>query len=250
MGSMTQSADADTPTLERLGGGVFVRQEIDNIGWVLLGDEVLVVDALERPELEEEVFRLIRDTAGDRKVRYVLNTHTHYDHVALNGAFQSRHGARIVNASTTEIPDAGLSFGSKAHAVTMLPMPGCHTDSDCVVWMDRGRVLFVGDIFGWGLIPTGRALTAEVREHLVTTYERLIDMEPEHVVPGHGPLCTARELRRWVEYFHWLVEEVREREGDGHIDPPDDMAGWWRFLQWKHDDSVKKVCAAYSHGLL
>ena len=105
---------ADVPKLLTVAEGFCVRQAIDNIAWIDLGEFGLVVDALEQPELEEEVFASIGATLGEKPVRYLINTHTHYDHVALNEAFQRRHHATVINAQTTSIGREGIRYeGSK-----------------------------------------------------------------------------------------------------------------------------------------
>ena len=254
----TGRSDPETPKLIEICDGVHVRQEIDNIGWVDLGDRVLVVDALEVAALEDEVFKMIADTTGDKPVKHVLNTHTHYDHVALNEAFRTRHGAEIINQVTPGVPAEGVWFEGGGRRVQMLPMPDCHTSEDCIVWLPDDRVLFVGDIFGWGLIPWDRPLTTEKRDHLVGTYERLLAFDAQVVVPGHGPLCSNVELQRWLVYLEWATEEVRaaittkkRKEIDANvIPPPQDMHNWWRFVQWKHSDTLKKISHAFDRGRL
>lgn len=247
---------ADTPKIITVGEGFHVRQEVDNIAWIDTGEYALVVDALERPGLEAEVFEAIASTIGDRPIRYVLNTHTHGDHVALNPAFQRRCGAEIINQRTTPLPPEGRWFEGSRRRVHMLPMPGCHTPEDCIVWVPHDRALFVGDIFGWGLINLSTPLGPETARLLLDTHKRLIDYDAEYVIPGHGPLCTTAELQRWVTYFNWLREEVSRACSEGKSDaqitaeiaPPDDMEAWWRFLDWKHEDSVSKALRAVRAG--
>jgi len=41
------ASDADTPKLEKVADGFYVRQEVDNIGWVDLGGSALFVDVLD-----------------------------------------------------------------------------------------------------------------------------------------------------------------------------------------------------------
>ncbi|MFW6108723.1 MAG: MBL fold metallo-hydrolase [bacterium] len=246
----------DQPQLIAVADGLHVRQEVDNIAWADLGGYAIVVDALERPELEDEVFAAIADTLGDTPVRYVLNTHTHYDHTALNPAFERRCGAEVVNQRTADIPADGRWFQGESRRAQMLPMPGCHTREDCIVWVPEAQVLFVGDIFGWGLIPVMTRLNEATAQHLLDTYGRLIDFGAETVVPGHGPLCSTTELRRWTEYFTGLRDAVSRAVAEGKSDtevldavpPPEDMADWWRFRQWKHEDSVTKVLGAVRRG--
>ena len=247
---------AETAKIVTVADGFYVRQAIDNTAWIDMGDYAIVVDALEQPELEEEVFAAIASTLGDKTVRYVLNTHTHYDHVALNAAFQRRMGAEIINQQTTPIGSEGRWFEGSRRRALMLGMPGCHTDEDCVVWLADDKVLFTGDIFGWGLIPLCVNLRAESAKLLLDTYNRLIEFEADVVVPGHGPVCTTAELRRWVEYFQWLGQQVRQACDAGKSDrwikrqiaAPEDMRTWWRLLEWKHEDSLNKVIKAVRRG--
>ena len=246
----------ETPTIISVAEGFYVRQAVDNIAWIDMGGFGLVVDALEQPELEQEVFEAIETTLKDRKIRYVLNTHTHHDHTALNRAFVRRFGAEIINQSTCRIPPEGKWLEGSRRRVLMLPMPGCHTSEDCVVWVPADRVLFVGDIFGWGLIPLSRDLNERTAALLKNTYKRLIDFDAAVVVPGHGPICTTAQLARWVEYFDWLHEQICDACAKGMTDTqitrvtpvPQDMMNWWRLEQWKHQDSLGKVISAVRRG--
>lgn len=246
----------DTPKIEKVGEGFFVRVALDNIAWIDLGGYALVVDALEQPQLEKEIFEAIASTLGDLPVRYLLNTHTHGDHVALNAAFQRRFGTEIVNQRTARIPPEGRWFEGPRRRVQMLPLPGCHTREDCVVWVPHDKALCVGDIFGWGLINLSSGLDDDTARLLVDTHARMIEFGADVVIPGHGPLCTTAELRRWVEYFRWLGREVSRACAEGKSDrqilrqlsPPEDMNHWWRLLQWKHEDSLRKVLSAVRGG--
>jgi cyclase len=247
----------DTPQVIKVADGLYVRQEVDNIAWIDMGTYALVVDALEQASLEREVLDAMELTIGRKPVRYVLNTHTHYDHTALNEAFRRHFGAEIVNQDTCGIPADGRWFEGRRR-VWMFPAPGCHTDEDCCVWCPDDGALFVGDIFGWGLIPLTRPLRGDTVRLLEETYARLIDLGAGTVVPGHGPICSTAELRRWVEYLHWLIAEVNGACAAGKSDeevldevaPPDDMLGWWRFVKWKHTDSVQKVLRSARKGQL
>ena len=247
---------AETAKIVTVAPGLFVRQAVDNMAWIDMGDYAIVVDALEQPELEGEVFAAIESTLGNKPVRYLLNTHTHYDHVALNKAFQQRLGTEVINQQTSSIGLDGRWFEGFRRRALMLPMPGCHTAEDCVVWLPGDKVLFVGDIFGWGLIPLSVNLRPETAKLLLDTHNRLIDFDAAVVVSGHGPVCTTAELRRWVEYFRWLQERVclaceagkTDSQIRQEIAAPEDMTAWWRFLQWKHEDSLNKVLKSVRRG--
>jgi len=248
--------EAESPKLIRLGDGFHLRQAIDNIAWMDLGDGLLVVDALEQAELEGEILAAIESTCPAKTVRYVLNTHTHYDHVALNDAFARRFSAQIVNQDVSSLPPQGRWFRGPLRNVHMMPAPGCHTEEDCIILVEPDGVLFVGDIFGWGLIPLVANLRGETLRVLEDTYRRMIGLGAKTVVPGHGPLCTPAELRRWMDYLHGLIDEAKSLCLRGQDDqeilrslrPPADMSGWWRFLKWKHSDTATKVLKAVRNG--
>ncbi|MHC4983049.1 MAG: MBL fold metallo-hydrolase [Planctomycetota bacterium] len=253
-----KSDPAETPQILNVADGFYVRQAVDNIAWIDLGEFAVVVDALEQRHLKGEVFDAIRSTLGEKPVRFVLNTHTHYDHTALNDAFRREFGSEIVNQRTSKISPEGRHFQGSLRKALMFPAPGCHTAEDCCVWVEADKALFVGDIFGWGLIPLSAELRDDSARLLLDTYARLIDFDAAVVIPGHGPVCTSAELERWVEYFQWLLEQVSESVASGKSDrdiisqtaPPEDMTGWWRFLQWKHEDSLGKVLKAVRRGRL
>lgn len=246
----------DTPKVVTVAHGCWVRVAVDNIAWIDLGEFAVVVDALEQAHLADEVFAAIADTLGDKPIRYLLNTHTHYDHTALNSAFKKRFGTEIVSAATGRLGPNGRWFEGSLRRVQMLHMPGCHTAEDCVVWVPQDKTLFVGDIFGWGLIPLSGRLDADAAKLLMGTYGRLINFDPAVMIPGHGPLGDKQTLERYVRYYHWLVEQCAEAVRAGRKDarilaeiaPPEDMRDWWRFGLWKHEDSLKKVLGAVRRG--
>jgi len=249
----------DQARLLEVGPGVWVRQAIDNLGWIDLGGELVVVDTLEQPELADEVFELIGRSTGGLPVRRVVNTHSHIDHVALNDAFVRRWGCELLSFRGGAIPAGGvLRLAGGRRDVQIVHLPGCHTPEDCVVWVADAGVLFVGDLFGWGLVPYNGNLRPGQSALIRATYRRLIDFQAQVVVPGHGPVCTTGELRRWLDYFDWLGQRLQELQANRltlaeaihRLPPPADMAAWWRFAAWKHQDSVKKVFKAVRQGWL
>lgn len=246
------------PKIITVAEGFWVRQEVDNVAWIDMGGFAIAIDTLEHVEKERDVFDAIGSTLGEAPIPYVINTHTHYDHVGLNAAFRRRCSSEIINQQTTPLGDDGRWFAGTRRRAHMLPMGGCHTPEDCIIWFPDDSVLFVGDLFGWGLIPLMTNVRDEDARRFAATFERLIAYDAATVVPGHGPLCTTAELVRWVEYFGWLRDEIARACSQGLTDeevlakvaPPQDMHTWWRFLLWKHEDSVGKVLKSVRSGWL
>ena len=64
-----------------------------------------------------------------------------------------------------------------------------------------------------------------------------------------APKDPLTQFGLWLTDVHAL-KGIPETEIRTSVPPPDDMAEWWRFLQWKHDDSLKKAAKAVCRGLL
>ncbi len=248
----------ETPKLIEAADGLHIRQEIDNIAWADMGGWAVVIDALEHRSKKDEVFEAIGRTLGDVPVRYVLNTHTHHDHVALNKAFEKEYSAEVVNMRTADIPPDGKRLAGETRNLLMLAMNGCHTDDDCVVWFPDDRVLFTGDLFGWGLLPVTGRLRQTTLQRLTDYYAKMIELDPAVVVPGHGPLCSADQLRRFTRYVEWLVSSVNGALKKGKskdrilqkLSVPRDMRHWWRLADWKHHNNIEMVISAMRGGNL
>jgi glyoxylase-like metal-dependent hydrolase (beta-lactamase superfamily II) len=247
---------AETPTLETLTDHCFVRQAIDNVGWVDLGDGAVIIDTLEQRSEADHLFECIQQSIGEKTFRYVINTHTHYDHVALNDTFAQRYDAEIINLDTTDIPAEGKSLAGPDRTLTIYPLPGCHTETDCIIWSPDDRVLFVGDLFGWGILPLTGNPRPEAMERLLDAYDTMTSFDADVVVPGHGPLATIDTLRRFVQYLHELggqaadaaEQGLSDAQAENQLPPPEDMRDWWRFAEWKHADTRTKLLKAARKG--
>jgi glyoxylase-like metal-dependent hydrolase (beta-lactamase superfamily II) len=80
----------------------------------------------------------------------------------------------------------------------------CHTLGDIAVWVPGDRVLFAGDLGFIGSTPLvweGSVL------NWIATVERLLDLDPHVIVPGHGPLTDADGLRSMDGYLRLVVTE-------------------------------------------
>ncbi|MDT8391092.1 MAG: MBL fold metallo-hydrolase [Lentisphaeria bacterium] len=238
---------------------LWVRQAVDNMGWVDVDGGLAVIDTLEDPHARDEVFAAIEKTTGGLPVRWVLNTHDHSDHIALNKAFKKRWNAQIISHKNGEVPTRGVRrIGAGSGAIQMVHLPGCHTPEDCVIWVPQSKTLFTGDLFGWGLVPYNGNLRPGQGDLIRDTYMALIRYNAKTVVPGHGPICSTKELTRWLAYFDQLRATVKHLFNPrmsladvlAAIPPPDDMLHWWRFAAWKHADSVKKIVKAVRKGWL
>jgi glyoxylase-like metal-dependent hydrolase (beta-lactamase superfamily II) len=80
----------------------------------------------------------------------------------------------------------------------------CHTLGDIAVWVPHERVLFAGDLAFIGSTPLvweGSLL------NWIATVERLLSLDPQVIVPGHGPVTDAEGLRAMASYLRHVVTE-------------------------------------------
>jgi glyoxylase-like metal-dependent hydrolase (beta-lactamase superfamily II) len=210
---------------------------ISNAAFVVTPEGVLVVDALGSPPLARQLLARIREVTP-LPVRYVVVTHCHADHIYGLQVFRDA-GARIVGhvgcrdylssetaalrlkVSRDELfpwvdehtrlvaPDVWLGEGgNEADLVLQMGqrqfrvrhVGPSHTSEDLVVHDASTGVLFAGDIVFRGRIPfVGQADS----RRWITALDRMLDLQPKVLVPGHGPLSAepAADLRLTRDYL-------------------------------------------------
>src|SRR5947209_1326451 len=200
-----------------VGTGVFIRNAVDNAAWADLGNGVVEIDALEDPKLAPVIEGAIQETTG-KPFRWLINTHWHPDHVACNPIWAAKGVTVIAHAScggpTQErngqpnitFPDRYVLEGDGRRAECEW-LGGTHTQWDTVVYFPWARVLHIADLFGWGMIPLARMEPQKVAR-LKEVLNRVLEYDAHTLIPGHGPVLTPAEIRRWLAYFEELLERV------------------------------------------
>lgn len=87
-----------------------------------------------------------------------------------------------------------------------------HTGGDVLVELPDRDTVFTGDILFNGGTPV---VWAGPFRNWVVACDRIIDAGWSTIVPGHGPLATADDVRTLRSYLRWLEDEVRPRQADG-----------------------------------
>ncbi len=207
-----------------LGGG-------GNSGVLRHGREALIIDA----KLGSYTRRLARsgeeqDGALYERVRRMVLTHFHADHAQELDLFPEL-GAVLVHPRSrerlVEKPPAGtpatlpyvevereLSIQLGGEELLVVAPGLAHTDGDLVALLPQRGVLFTGDIVLAGYEPE----VAEGGDILAyrATLERILLLQFQTVVPGHGPVTDRRGVERYRDYFAALEEAVRAQRAAGH----------------------------------
>jgi cyclase len=205
---------------------------------VLTGvDGALVVDA-DFVELAPKL-RAAVSLISDEPVRFLIDTHFHMDHAGGNTTL-GREGAVIVAHENvrkhlmtrqtvnigTEIvtepsPREGLPVvtfkdGLRLHfndeVVEVVHVGEAHTDSDSLVFFEHANVLHTGDIFmsiGFPFIDVGNGGSLDGLIAGITQALKFCDGKTR-VIPGHGAVSGAVELRAYLEMLVTVRQRVAE----------------------------------------
>jgi cyclase len=225
-----------TPVEDRdLGHGVHMLESFGgNIG-VLAGDEgVLLIDA-EWPQLHDKVVAAVAHISP-QPIRYLVNTHWHWDHVGGDGNFgkagavifsSEQTRAHIVQAQKSEagapgtpyapdpagIPVVTVTDGVKFHlsgqTVEIIHVLPAHTDGDLIVRFVEADVIQTGDTFFHGFYPDIDQPHGGTIDGMIALYDRIYKMAGPNtkIIPGHGPIANRADVRE----YQAMLREVRKR---------------------------------------
>lgn len=178
--------------------------------------EAVVIDPGGDPEV-------IYPAIGDRNLRYVINTHGHYDHIAANNPLKARYDTTLacseIDAGMLLDPDRNLSAMVGARYISVAPdlllsdgdtltvggetleiilTPG-HTGGS--ISLRTGSVLFSGDTLFYHSVGRTDLPGGDLEELKVSITSRLYTLPDETVVyTGHGESTLIGEEKRYNEW--------------------------------------------------
>lgn len=251
---------------DEVGDGVFRRryESLDlNIGVAIGGDGVLVIDTRASHGQAEE---LRTEIAGLTKlpIRWVVNTHWHWDHTFGNAVFAEaalwghrrcreyliEHGeeakqgviewAGEENRAVIEAvvvrppeyivdPDGSIDVGGRSVRLEWLGLG--HTDSDLVVSIPDAGVLFAGDLLEQGAPPYyGDGYPFAWQDTVNEVRNRASGV----TVPGHGDLMDGAAVDTQCEEIAAVAAACADALATGIFDPkkgpypPETMQDAWK----------------------
>ncbi len=88
----------------------------------------------------------------------------------------------------------------------------CHQCGDTIIHVPKERVVFAGDVLFRRCTPMG--WTGSYAKWFACL-DLLIDLKPEAIVPGHGPVCGVEGVIEMKAYLHYVLEQSRRCFDDG-----------------------------------
>ena len=218
---------------------------IGNAGFVAAGGDVLVFDCT----LSLTAGRELREAAERQgRIEHVVYSHWHGDHVFGAGAMpamavvvatertaallEERAEPRLqdlkksaseitegpfAELARTELPQVVIVYPDETFAderafdgARALTYGGGHTASDAFLWLEEERILFAADLVVVDTHPwIGDGDVREWRRILT----RIAALEPETILPGHGPVAGPDAL----EFMHEYLETIERAESDAPV---------------------------------
>jgi cyclase len=125
------------------------------------------------------------------------------------GAFQFE-GIELKLPEETFSGELSLRVGSRE--LRLIEVGPAHTRGDTLVHVPSQRVLFTGDILFSEAHPIAWAGPVS---NWIAACERILAMDLEVIVPGHGPLAGPPAVRELKAYFEYLYERARACHAEG-----------------------------------
>ena len=202
-----------------------------NVGVSVGEDGLLLVDAQEEAGLSRLIARIAEIT--DKPVRYVVDTHWHFDHVGGNATFAKQGAAIIAQENTrarlmTEQPNPLGRATQKAFAaafwpritftgsltlhvngddVELLHFANGHTDGDAIVFFHKANVLFAADEYREVMVALRDRITRLIKEG--KTLSEAIAARPTRDFDAHWANGPIRPDQLVEEIYADLKRTVR-----------------------------------------
>jgi glyoxylase-like metal-dependent hydrolase (beta-lactamase superfamily II) len=101
-----------------------------------------------------------------------------------------------------------MALEVEGREVRLIEVGPAHTRGDLIVYVPDAKTLFCGDILFAGCTPV---LWAGPVENYISALDRILGMDVDVVVPGHGPVSDKGAVTQEKEYLEYLQHEVGRR---------------------------------------
>ena len=106
--------------------------------------------------------------------------------------------------------ETALYVGDKE--VYLIEVGPAHTLGDTLVYVPGERTIFTGDILFIGGHPI---MWAGPTRNWLDACDRILAMDVDIIVPGHGPITDKQGVARLKGYFEYVYDEARQRYDAG-----------------------------------
>ncbi len=120
--------------------------------------------------------------------------------------------AEVTHTPAARTFSGELKLDTGGRSVRLIEVGPAHTEGDLMVHVPDARVLFTGDVLFVGSTPV---MWAGPVENWLKALDRMLALDVDVIVPGHGPVTDKDGVRLVRRYWHFLIAETRSRLKDG-----------------------------------
>ena len=220
---------------------------VPNVGIIVGTRGTLVYDPGMGPKSGEIVLREARKLGKGRDL-YIVNSHFHPEHTTGEAAFPADTIIIRAAAQQQDVEEMGMkwvqNFASRSPVIAealdgfkgfrkptevfekerALDLGGVqvriirlgpgHTRGDTIVWVEKERVLFSGDLVMKDLFPAFATPQSSARTWL-TSLDELASLKPRTVIGAHYPVGDASMISDYQNYLRALQARVIELKKEG-----------------------------------
>jgi len=271
------------PQFMKFGDGIYAyvgKNFKSNTGIILTQDGVVLIDSGHEPTDSRAVMDAVKKLT-QMPVRFLIDTEPHPDHttghfvfsppaviIAAAGAGESmRNRERQVPDRIAKLAAASPDMKNALDGYKFIPphveysekmtlyvgertfelryMKGVHSEADTAIWLPKERVLFSASAFVSEQVNIFRPFV-NISDILVAG-KMLKALNPEHVIPGHGPPTTAKLFDDGEKYYALLVERVAAKVKEGRsLDDIMKEVKMPEYASWASQDRMPtNIDAAY-----
>jgi cyclase len=237
------------PHFKKIKDGIYVyaqKPADSNAGIILTQEGIVLIDSAHNPPDSQAILKAVKQLTS-QPIRFLINTEPHSDHttghflfsppaiiIAHEGATDSM--TKAYNPQRNEklmadYPDMRESFkGFKMitpqieyrdkmtlnvgeRTFELYYLKNVHSEADTAIWLPRERVIFSAAVAG---VKRFSNLRPSVQiEDMISAMKMMKSLNPEIVVPGHGPPGTTKIFDDSIQYYTLLLERVGKMAKEG-----------------------------------
>ncbi|MFX0086146.1 MAG: MBL fold metallo-hydrolase [Candidatus Hodarchaeota archaeon] len=189
--------------------------EWPNIGAIALETFSVVIDSSDS-YLHAKNFREKIENHFGFPTKYLVITHYHADHIGGLDAFT---GSKIVFSEQTSkrirlknsVPFTDQYIIKDRNQTIEIYHSGGHTAGSSFVYYPKDRTIFAGDLIIADMFPPYGADNTCDPDLWIKALERIIDLKPTKIVPGHGSILNGwEELDKHLFCLNKLCKSIKE----------------------------------------
>jgi glyoxylase-like metal-dependent hydrolase (beta-lactamase superfamily II) len=224
---------------QQQGGTGHLNAGISNAGLFVGEGSLLAFDALGFPLQTKAFIAAAKQATGGKPITQLINSHHHGDHVAGNQFFlpaqilshpycRQEVLKAVPNTPASWPKQEGLADGTEARKlapptvtfednliyhiggndVEFRFVGPAHTWGDMVAYLPKQKILFAADLAFFHLVPyCHNSYVSKWMESI----DKVMKMDVDVIVPGHGPVGGKKDLAEAGEYFRFLKAEAKKR---------------------------------------